>query len=354
MNSFIKNLMEEKKIKQKDLAQILGISSPAVSQWNDEGTNIDANHLFMLSKLFHVTVDEILAGKRSGESLEDKWAREYNVNEDAAKKALLDGEKEKVLNYFEALAKVNFRFFNLFEKKILGNISANELKEWNYLRQYYEIKAGKSNMLDGNQISRKTGDVDQKIISILKGKIGPQNTDSIIWELRKIYNITHYGVEITKDREIVFVDDCYNEFDNPLEYLKNDEDVFFAIYKSLSQIEKDLFLTSEFHNKKNSKYLYELIKRGGKIVYLPSDLNLTNFDMKDLGELEGEKVSVPELDKAQSVVYEVYDFYYQATYKQYQALINRSRMQQIEMETKYKEREPIKYWEYIKNINVLI
>ena len=66
MNSFIKSLMEERKIKQKDLAIILGISSAAISQWNDEGTNISANCLFMLSKLFHVTVDELLAGKRSG------------------------------------------------------------------------------------------------------------------------------------------------------------------------------------------------------------------------------------------------------------------------------------------------
>ena len=112
MNSFIKSLMEEKGLKQKEL-----------SQWNEEGTNITVDNLFSLSKLFHVTVDELLDGKRTGESLEDKWKREYDINEESARRALIDGEKEKVLKYFDALQKANAKFFVLFEKKIIGKIS---------------------------------------------------------------------------------------------------------------------------------------------------------------------------------------------------------------------------------------
>lgn len=70
--------------------------------------------------------------------------------------------------------------------------------------------------------------------------------------------------------------------------------------------------------------------------------------------LKERKKPVFELDKAQAVVYEVYDNYGLAKYEQYQALINRARMLQIEMEAKYKEKEPIKYWEYLKNIDVMI
>lgn len=355
MNSFIKSLMEERKIKQKDLAIILGISSAAISQWNDEGTNISANCLFMLSKLFHVTVDELLAGKRSGESLEDKWARDYNVNEEAARGAFINGEKEKVLNYFGALSKINKRFFSLFEKKIVGNMSNCELKEWEYLKQYYKINIFQSRMSESIQISRRNGDVEQQIINSLIEKIGVQDKDSIIWELQKIYNITHYGVKITRDKEIAPADNYYSDYgDDPLGDLKDDEDVFFAVYESLAPIEKDRFLTAEFHNKRGAEYLYELIKRGGNILYLPSDLNLINFDMKDLDDFEGEKKPVFELDKAQAVVYEVYDNYGLAKYEQYQALINRTRMLQIEMEAKYKEKEPIKYWEFLKNIDIII
>lgn len=42
MNSFIKYLMDEKNLKQRELAEILGISSAAISQWNEDGTNIKA------------------------------------------------------------------------------------------------------------------------------------------------------------------------------------------------------------------------------------------------------------------------------------------------------------------------
>ena len=192
-------------------------------------------------------------------------------------------------------------------------------------------------------------------LNILKEKLGIKNTDSIIWELQKIYTITHYGVKVTSEKEIVPVDDYYDDYgDDPLEYLKDDEDVFFAVYKSLSPIEKDKFLTSEFHKQRNVEYLFELIKRDGKILYLPSELNLVNYDFKDLDELEGEIKAVPELEAAQAVVREVYDQYSLVKYDQYQMLINHPRMEQIKMEAMYRDREPIKYWEYIKSIDILI
>lgn len=357
MNSFIKYLMDEKKLKQKELAQILGISSAAVSQWNDDGTNIKANWLFTLSKLFHVTVDELLAGKRSGESLEDKWAREYNVNEEAARGALINGEKEKVLNYFNILSKVNARFFCLFRKMIEDNISDLELKEWKYFKQYYKIEVYKSQELKDFQFYRENGDIDYKIINIMKVKMGAENTDSIIWELQKIYNITHYGIKITSDKEIISTEDQSDDFwDTLLDLsgLKDDEDIFFAVYNSLSPIEKDMFLTSEFHKQKKAEYLFELIKRDGKILYLPSELNLVNYDFKDLDELEGEIKAVPELEAAQAVVREVYDQYSLVKFDQYQMLINHPRMEQIKMEAIYRDCEPIKYWEYIKGVDFLI
>lgn len=357
MNSFIKYLMDERNLKQKELAQILGISSAAVSQWNEDGTNIRANWLFTLSKLFHVTVDELLAGKRSGESLEDKWTREYNVNEEAARGALINGEKEKALNYFNILSKVNVRFFYLFRKKIEDNISDLELKEWKYLKQYYEIEVYKSQELKDFQFSRRNDDIEHQILNILKEKLGIKNIDSIVWELQKIYNITHYGIKITSDKEIKSTDDRSDDFwDDLLDTsgLKNDEDIFFAVYKSLSPIEKDMFLTSEFHKQRNAEYLFELIKRGGKILYLPNDLNLINYDFNDLDELEGEIKAVPELEAAQAILREFYDQYYLVKYDQYQMLINHPRMEQIKMEAMYRYREPVKYWQYIKGVDFLI
>ena len=83
--------------------------------------------------------------------------------------------------------------------------------------------------------------------------MGAENTDSIIWELQKIYNITHYGIKITSDKEIISTDNQSDDFWDTLLDLsgrKDDEDIFFAVYNSLSPIEKDMFLTSEFHKQK--------------------------------------------------------------------------------------------------------
>lgn len=352
MNSFIKSLMDERNLKQKDIATILGISSAAISSWKDDVNGISTEHLYSLSKLFHVTVDEILEGKRTGESLEDKWKREYDINDYAAKCALINGEKEKALEYFTALQKANIRFFELFEKKLVGNILDYELKEWEYLKQFYDVNLQRSCLLNHIQVKRADS-ISEMILPTLIDRIGVNNCKAVVWELQKIYHIENYGVGITTDREVVPIDSRYDGYgDDPLEYLKEDDEVFFAVYSAMPQIEKDKFLTSEL-KRKEVEYLYKLIKRGGNILYTPSDLNIMNYDYKDLDELEGVK-PVPELDKAQSVIYEIYNKYSLATYEQYQTLINFPRMRQIEMETKYKEKNPIKYWEYLKNNEVLI
>lgn len=100
--------------------------------------------------------------------------------------------------------------------------------------------------------------------------------------------------------------------------------------------------------------MYELIKRGGNLLYTPSDLNITNYDYNDLKDFEGKKKPLPELYNAQSVIYSIYDNYSLATFEQYRVLINYPRMLQIEMEAKYKKKDPIKYWEYIKNNEAII
>lgn len=355
MNSFIKSLIEEKSLKQKELAAILGISSAAVSQWNEECTNISIDCLFSLSKLFHVTVDELLNGKRIGESLEDKWRRDYDINEESAKTALIDGEKENVLKHLAALSKANKKFFELFEKKVIGGISGNELKEWEYLKQFYDVNIRRCNLLNNVRIDRDD-DIDEIVLNNLR-QIIKENNKAIIWELKKIYKIEDYGITIDDSKIIVpNHEDIVTTLDDPymLDEIENDEEVYFAFYNSLSPIEKDKILTSLYKSKKRWWRLQHLIDRGGNILYTPSDLNLTNYDYKDLDEFEGEIRPVPELDKAQSVIYEIYDKYSLATYEQYQALINFPRMRQIEMEAKYKGKNPIKYWEYIKNNEILI
>ena len=338
MNSFIKSLMAERNIKQKDLASVLGITSSSISSWDEEGTNISIDNLFSLSKLFHITVDELLDGKRTGESLEDKWKREYDINENVAREAQLEKDKGTLLHCLETVAKANNRFFVLLEKKIRDEIKVNEKKELEFLKQFYEIKSQQHHIF--NLVQSNGEDINiLAVIENIKTKAGEDNHEAILWELKNKCKIMNFSI----DQSIL------DDFD---------DDIFFAWYNILTPIEKDKIITDEYSENKGKyqdiDYLYELIKRGGKILYTPKSLLVTHYDYVNLHKLEGKLNSVTELDNVQTFIYETHNNYSLATYDQYQALINRPRMRQIEMEAKYKKKDPIKYWEYIMNNEALI
>lgn len=65
MGLFISKLRKENKLTQKDLADMLGIMDTSVSKW-ERGINApDISYLTELSKIFHVTVNELLNGERN-------------------------------------------------------------------------------------------------------------------------------------------------------------------------------------------------------------------------------------------------------------------------------------------------
>ena len=350
MNSFIKSLIEEKGLTQKELAAVLGLTGPAVNQWNEDVTNRKVENLFLLSKLFHVTVDELLEGKRVGESLEDKWRREYDINEEVARNAMIEHDKGLLLQCLATVAKANNRFFALYERKVANHITADELKEWQFIKRFYEVNIRRSHFFDEIILSSKE-DRDRFILDYLAKKCGTNNKDAIMWEIKKIYKIEDFRID----------DSILGDFEKDLLYdtdingndLYYDADIFYARYNILTPVEKDYIINEEYNKNRvgwqRYEHLYEMIKRGGNLLYAPQDLNLTNYDYKDLETLEGEIKPVPELDNAHAAIYEIYDNYSFATYKQHQALINHRLMKQIEMKVKHKEKNPIKYWEYVKS-----
>ena len=58
-------LRKEKGLTQEELAQHMGISSQAVSKWENDQTCPDISALPKLARLFGVTVDELLEGKEA-------------------------------------------------------------------------------------------------------------------------------------------------------------------------------------------------------------------------------------------------------------------------------------------------
>jgi len=62
--NFLADLRKEKNLTQNDVAQLLNISPQAVSKWERGESLPDIQTLIYISKLYSVSIDEILAGER--------------------------------------------------------------------------------------------------------------------------------------------------------------------------------------------------------------------------------------------------------------------------------------------------
>lgn len=328
MNAYIKLLMDERGINQKELAGILGISPAAVSQWKECST-MSVETLFSLSKLFQVTVDELVAEKHAAETPEQKWDRMYNLDGYEWSELVEEEDEEVISQYLEKLNNINSRFYKLLYKKIKGNTSALESDELSKLEEYFRRDPWQSAYFYDKRFDFPMEEMDKWIADVLSESIGIENQNAIIWELQRIYQ-NQKMISFEQIRET------------------QDDDLVYAWYSALTQESKDAFLTNWYHQKVNSSILYELIKRGGRIVYADSDLPHINFDRADLEKFEGEKIPLKNLDKIKKIFWNMYGRYWRISYEQYQVIINKLAIEKIEMEHKYKKKDPIKYWEFIK------
>lgn len=111
MGLFISELRKENKMTQQELADKLGIIATSVSKW-ERGINApDISYLTELSKIFNVTVNELLNGERNYKK------RQINDN-----KVL---EVEKLSKYFGKRMIINNINFTIHEKEIVGLIGPN-------------------------------------------------------------------------------------------------------------------------------------------------------------------------------------------------------------------------------------
>ncbi len=329
MNAYIKSLMDEHGINQKELAEILGISPAAVSQWKECST-MSVETLFSLSKLFQVSVEELVAEKSADETPEQKWDRMYNLDGYEWEELAEADDDEAMLMYLEKLNNMNSRFYKLLYKKMKGNINTIEFDELSKLEKYFHRDPWRSAYFYDKRFDRPTNELIDWIAEILNEAIGIENEDAIIWELQRIYQ---------NQKMISF--EQVNEI--------QDDDLIYMWYGALTQENKDAFLTDYYRQKVDNSILYELIKRGGRIIYSDSDLPHINFDRADLDKFEGEKRSLNHLDAVKKIFWDKRGRFARISYEQYQVIINKSAIEKVEAEHKYKKKNPIKYWEFIKH-----
>lgn len=99
MGMFISELRKENKLTQKELADMLGIMDTSVSKWERGINTPDISYLTELSKIFRVTVKELLNGERDFK------------------------KKEIDLNHYSKVLEVTNLFKSFGKRKVLNNIN---------------------------------------------------------------------------------------------------------------------------------------------------------------------------------------------------------------------------------------
>lgn len=94
---FLYKLRKEKGITQSMLADELGVTNKAVSKWETGESMPETSLLLPISRIFDVTVDELLDGKRKSEQIKDnKFADDEEENFNKEKHLFTRGKDEKI------------------------------------------------------------------------------------------------------------------------------------------------------------------------------------------------------------------------------------------------------------------
>ena len=247
MNPFVKNLTVAYGISQKELAEMLGITSAAISQW-DGAESISIDILYKLSRLLQTSADELLEGILPDAAQVDKlceefeWLRKFKID---AAVAMRDNQ---ALKYFGAYKKLKSRYFELAYRRVAGKLREALYAELEYLTTFYSFT---------ENATREYGD-ETSLINYLSGI---SDKKAVIWELEQAYKC---NLKLPWKA-------CFETLDAKL---------YLSAYDCLRSIDKDEIVTAFRYI--NYRWLpNELRARQG--VNLPDYIQNTVFEMINHG-----------------------------------------------------------------------
>lgn len=135
IGTYIKNLRIKSKMSQNDLARELGIGREAVSKWENGITLPDIENLIIISKIFKVSVDELL----QGESINDKpkkdiyyeLCKEKNLKNEYLKKNIRLLASLVIVLSISSILFLSYLFYDAYNNKSDNNSNIVEVNEDN-------------------------------------------------------------------------------------------------------------------------------------------------------------------------------------------------------------------------------
>ncbi len=362
--NFIRSLRGERGITIEQLAKYIGVTKSAVSQW-ESGKGIKPEMLYSLSRFFGISVDELIDGKRNGESNNDFFKRNYDLS-------LCDFSEEKCDDksgeeYLSRLKQVKSRFFSLLKDCAFDGLTPNAKEEFVFLSQYFE---GDSNYLA--YLKYGVGHLgffsEKDVKEIIRERIAKLPIDDereIQWELQKFYYVKK---EWAKSELVCNTKSNYLLGKLLLAMSQPEKDILLAINLRREEtkmqsngfsehevkVERDLTLGEI----ERTPYFKTMLNAGCNVMMkykLPSCL-----EKEDLDRLEGEKTKpIKEIslnDDTRPYMQDMggkglvgsLQYWKMYSYEQYLSFIDKRTTDYYKALVNFKEDEPSKYYEALK------
>lgn len=358
--TLLKQLREETNYSLQDIANYLGVSKPAVSKW-EHGDDIKTENLYALAKLYGVSFSELYEGKLKNELKVQYWKRNFDLSNYEIKDEINNKNIEKVKTLFEHITLVKKTFLSLLPKWSKGDLSKEELEEFEMIRQYFEfdnkyygyIKEGHGYIgfaFDDNE--------KKEFIKLRLQEINSLSKEAEEWELQKIFDFTYDYKEnlIRESRNL-----------KALEYMLS----------SFSQIEKDMILYVNIHIKEEVEedslsplgrkykctetierdrtveeiekppYIKTMLDSGANVLFQYHS-NMYGWDEEALDFSDGEKILID------TSIYDKYNFvntinpilknWKMFSFEQYLELINHNETERLNDIVNLRNSNPLKYY----------
>lgn len=118
IGSFLKELRQEKKLSQEQLAEQFNVSSRSISRWENGNTMPDISIIIELADFYEVDIRELLNGERKSESMEKDLKETLELVADYT-----NSEKEKMTGELVGILAASAAFFCIVEIIIAFNLT---------------------------------------------------------------------------------------------------------------------------------------------------------------------------------------------------------------------------------------
>lgn len=229
IGELIKTLREDSHLKQDNLAKAIGVSKAAVSQW-ESGKGIKTENIYLISKLFNVSVDDILNGHLNSESNEEYINRYYTLENYDFKDEINEDNIDELKNFYSQVKKVKSRFFELLPKWAENSLSFKEMMAFIKIKQYFKFDCNYYSFIKygSNHFGYPLENDEKEFVKTQVENVKQLKLEEKKWEISKLYDFVY---DLKRDKV------CDSHMLEPLKLMLDVVD----------QSEKDYLLNNNFY-----------------------------------------------------------------------------------------------------------